>query len=115
MICLRIPTHTRMDRIRNLRITPPRAFLSCTLALHGKPTVLRCVTVGRWRHVGPEAGIDTMIETAVEASSHDFMSIVSPAIAGMDAQIQPEKRLMLAVLEGAVSDFQKYATAASGR
>jgi hypothetical protein len=28
---------------------------------------------------------------------------------------QPEKRLMLAVLEGAVSDFQKYATAATGR
>ncbi len=28
---------------------------------------------------------------------------------------QPEKRLMLAVLEDAVSDFQKYATAWSGR
>jgi hypothetical protein len=28
---------------------------------------------------------------------------------------QPEKRLMLAVLEDAVSDFQKYATASSGR
>jgi len=28
---------------------------------------------------------------------------------------QPEKRLMLALLEGAVSDFQKYATASSGR
>ena len=30
-------------------------------------------------------------------------------------QLQPEKRLMLAVLEGAVSDFQKYATALDGR
>ena len=29
--------------------------------------------------------------------------------------VQPERRLMLAVLEGAVSDFQKYATAVSGR
>lgn len=29
--------------------------------------------------------------------------------------LQPEKRLLYAVLEGAVSDFQKYATAASGR
>jgi hypothetical protein len=28
---------------------------------------------------------------------------------------QPEKRLMLALLEGAVSDFQKYATASTGR
>jgi hypothetical protein len=28
---------------------------------------------------------------------------------------QPEKRLLLALLEGAVSDFQKYATASSGR
>jgi len=27
---------------------------------------------------------------------------------------QPEKRLMLALLEGAVSDFQKYATASTG-
>ena len=28
---------------------------------------------------------------------------------------QPEKRLMLALLEGAVGDFQKYATASNGR
>jgi hypothetical protein len=28
---------------------------------------------------------------------------------------QPEKRLMLALLEAAVGDFQKYATASSGR
>jgi hypothetical protein len=28
---------------------------------------------------------------------------------------QPEKRLMLALLDGAVSDFQKYATASTGR
>jgi hypothetical protein len=31
------------------------------------------------------------------------------------AASQPEQRLMLALLEGAVSDFQKYATASSGR
>ena len=28
---------------------------------------------------------------------------------------QPEKRLLLALLEGAVDDFQKYATASTGR
>jgi hypothetical protein len=28
---------------------------------------------------------------------------------------QPERRLMLALLEGAVSDFQNYATASTGR
>jgi hypothetical protein len=32
-----------------------------------------------------------------------------------DGSLQPEKRLLLAVLEGAVSDFQKYSTATSGR
>lgn len=31
------------------------------------------------------------------------------------ASLQPEKRLMLALLEGAVGDFQKYTTAFSGR
>jgi hypothetical protein len=31
------------------------------------------------------------------------------------ATLQPEKRLMLALLEGAVSDFQTYATAVGGR
>jgi hypothetical protein len=31
------------------------------------------------------------------------------------ASFQPEKRLMLAVLEGAVSDLEKYATASTGR
>ena len=56
-----------------------------------------------------------MRETAVDAPSPDFTSIVHPEFAGVSAQIQPEKRLMLAVLEGAVSDFQKYATATSGR
>jgi hypothetical protein len=34
---------------------------------------------------------------------------------GNEATLQPEKRLLLAVLEGAVSDFQKYATALGGR
>ena len=33
----------------------------------------------------------------------------------LPTQLQPEKRLMLAVLEGAVRDFQTYATASSGR
>jgi hypothetical protein len=34
---------------------------------------------------------------------------------GIATSLQPEKRLMLALLEGAVSDFQKYATALGGR
>jgi hypothetical protein len=39
-----------------------------------------------------------------------------PAMQGeMLEALQPEGRLMLAVLEGAVSDFQKYATASTGR
>ena len=43
-------------------------------------------------------------------------SLVSPSFVGDVAALsQPEKRLMVAVLEGAVSDFQKYATALSGR
>jgi hypothetical protein len=43
-------------------------------------------------------------------------TIVSPSFVGDVATFsQPEKRLMVAVLEGAVSDFQKYATAPSGR
>src|SRR5262245_11752552 len=39
----------------------------------------------------------------------------SGVLDGAGGVIQPEKRLMAAVLEGAVSDFQKYATASSGR
>jgi hypothetical protein len=31
------------------------------------------------------------------------------------ASAQPERRLMLALLEGAVSDFEKYATVSNGR
>ena len=34
---------------------------------------------------------------------------------GRRTSLQPEKRLMLAVLEGAVSDFQNYATVPAGR
>src|SRR5262249_33095522 len=34
---------------------------------------------------------------------------------GIGHPVQPERRLLLAVLEGAVSDFQKYATASTGR
>jgi hypothetical protein len=50
-------------------------------------------------------------------SGEDESTIARIASApGIDVgALQPEKRLMLAVLEGAVSDFQKYAIASSGR
>ena len=55
-----------------------------------------------------------MIEIPANRSSAD--SILPPIfVEGHAGLLQPEKRLMLAVLEGAVSDFQKYATATSGR
>jgi hypothetical protein len=55
-----------------------------------------------------------MMESALDTSSR--ASILLPELLdGIAARIQPEKRLMLAVLEGAVSDFQKYATASTGR
>jgi hypothetical protein len=38
-----------------------------------------------------------------------------PPFGADPAPLQPEKRLMLAVLETAVGDFQKYATARGGR
>jgi len=42
--------------------------------------------------------------------------MLSPTLLdAVGASLQPEKRLMIAVLEDAVSDFQKYATASSGR
>src|SRR6266481_785500 len=43
-------------------------------------------------------------------------SILPPGfLDGVGALHQPEKRLIAAVLEGAVGDFQKYATAFNGR
>jgi hypothetical protein len=46
-----------------------------------------------------EPGDDLATETLVEPST----------------QLQPEKQLMVAVLEGAVRDFQTYATSSTGR
>lgn len=37
-----------------------------------------------------------------------------PPVGEVMVALQPEKRLMLAILEGAVTDFQKYATATNG-
>ena len=56
-----------------------------------------------------------MRETGVEALSGSTSIGASEFLEGVSARLQPEKRLMLAVLEDAVSDFQKYATATSGR
>lgn len=39
----------------------------------------------------------------------------SGLLSGVTPSLEPEQRLMLAVLEGAVSDIQKYATAVTGR
>jgi hypothetical protein len=38
-----------------------------------------------------------------------------PSIGDATRSLQPEKRLLLAILEAAVNDFQKYATASNGR
>jgi hypothetical protein len=45
------------------------------------------------------------------------LGIVGPSglFSGVVPSLQPEQRLMLAILEGAVSDIQKYATAMTGR
>src|SRR5438132_14282285 len=56
-----------------------------------------------------------MTETAVESGLRSISILSSDILDALPARLQPEKRLMLAVLEGAVSDFQKYATASSGR
>ena len=45
----------------------------------------------------------------------DVRSFLPPGSVEHVPCLQAEKRLMLAVLEAAVSDFQKYATASSGR
>jgi hypothetical protein len=53
---------------------------------------------------------------ATNLSSPDSITVVIRALPGVPSvQLQPEKRLLLAVLEGAVSDFQTYATSISGR
>jgi hypothetical protein len=55
-----------------------------------------------------------LMHTGPERHSAD--AILLPGfLDNVAASLQAEKRLMLAVLEGAVSDFQKYATASSGR
>jgi len=51
-----------------------------------------------------------------EESSGHSISILSPQLVdGGGALLQPERRLMLAVLEAAASDFQKYVTASTAR
>ena len=53
---------------------------------------------------------------ATNLSSPDSLTITIRPLPGIPGlQLQPEKRLLLAVLEGAVSDFQTYATSVSGR
>jgi hypothetical protein len=65
---------------------------------------------------GDAREIEAMRESAVEVASHPSNSILSPDfVDDGGTRLQPEGRLMLAVLEAAVSDFQKYATASSGR
>ena len=55
-----------------------------------------------------------MIENAGERTSSGSI-LAADLLDTPSARLQPEKRLMLAVLEAAVGDFQKYATAPSGR
>ena len=56
-----------------------------------------------------------MTETAVESGFGSTSILPSDMLDAVPARLQPEKRLLLAVLDGAVSDFQKYATASSAR
>jgi hypothetical protein len=57
-----------------------------------------------------------MMATTAQLLLDEPSEDVSPRrIAEPPTQLQPEKRLMLAVLQGAVRDFQTYATAPSGR
>ena len=55
-----------------------------------------------------------MMETAADRPSPGWI-LPPELVEGVGARLQPEKRLMLAVLEGAVTDFQTYATALSRR
>jgi hypothetical protein len=56
-----------------------------------------------------------MMESAVESGFRSTSIFPSDILDATPSRIQPEKRLLLAVLEGAVADFQKYATASSVR
>ena len=56
-----------------------------------------------------------MTETQMETSYASSAIPAGDVLDAVPARLQPEKRLLLAVLEGAVTDFQKYATASSGR
>jgi len=63
--------------------------------------------------MGSQAELDAMISSAGSTSSG---SVLSPSFLDAEARcLEPEKRLLLAVLEAAVTDFQKYATAVTGR
>ena len=56
-----------------------------------------------------------MTETAMESGFTSLSILPNEILDAVPARLQPEKRLLLAVLEGAVSDFQKYATVSSVR
>jgi hypothetical protein len=63
--------------------------------------------------MGSHAEVGAMIGGAGSPSSG---SVLPPGFPDEEARcLQPEKRLLLAVLEAAVSDFQKYATALTAR
>jgi len=63
--------------------------------------------------MGSHAEVGAMIGGAGRTSSG---SVLPPSFLDEEARcLQPEKRLLLAVLEAAVSDFQKYATALPAR
>src|SRR5689334_20401559 len=63
-------------------------------------------------HESPQAEAEVMTNTGDRSPA---TSIPPRVLDRAVATAQPEKRLLLAVLGGAVSDFQKYATASSGR
>jgi hypothetical protein len=65
--------------------------------------------------------METMMSIAADRRLHEpgrargsSPDSLLPPVGDVTATLQPERRLMLAILEGAVTDFQKYATATNG-
>jgi hypothetical protein len=99
------------------RSSTPRALERDLVTLIGKRSFAPRSTI-RSHRANPKLTQEEneMRGIAVESSLSDSSSMVSSEfLDGIGVRLQPEKRLMLAVLEDAVSDFQKYATATSGR
>src|SRR5262249_51688341 len=70
---------------------------------------------GEWGPVPDQTRVVMRDCAAKSTSVEEITIVVRQSPYALAARLQPEKRLMLAVLEGGVSDFQTYATSVSGR